>query len=244
MGRRALVTDILLPIAAVGGLAVLVILASGTWPPLVAVESGSMAPNAVEGDMIVLSAPTRFVGPGADDVGVVTAETARATAEGEPYRRLGGPGDVLVFRPPGWSGSPIFHRAAFAVEAGENWYDRADRRYHDAIDCQALRHCPAPHAGYITIGDNNTRYDQADGIAPPVRSEWVAGKAQLRVPLIGWLRLGFEAGVDALTSVLASKAGPTTSPTKSIAAASEPNAAASGPTVALAGSPATVTPRG
>ena len=211
MGRRTLAVDVLLPVVIVGLLAVVVVVASGAWPPLVAVESGSMAPNAVEGDMIVLSAPSRFVGPGADASGVVTAETAATAAAGnERYARLGGPGDVLVFQPPDRTGSPIFHRAAFAVEAGENWYDRADRRYHDAVDCRALRHCPAPHAGYITIGDNNGRYDQADGIAPPVRSEWVAGKAQLRVPLVGWLRLGFEAGVDALTTVLASTAGATT----------------------------------
>lgn len=226
MGRRTLAVDVLLPVVIVGLLGVLVVLATGAWPPLVAVESGSMAPNAVEGDMIVLSAPSRFVGPGADAGGVVTAETAATTAAGgERYGRLGGPGDVLVFQPPGRTGSPIFHRAAFAVEAGENWYDRADSRYHDAVDCRALRHCPAPHAGYITIGDNNTRYDQADGIAPPVRSEWVAGKAQLRVPLVGWLRLGFEAGVDALTSVLAPTAGPTTPATGALAATGSPAAA-------------------
>ena len=75
------------------------------------------------------------------------------------------------------------------VEEGENWYDRADDRFHGAENCEQLRNCPAPHDGYITHGDNNPRYDQASGLAEPVRAEWVTGVARLRVPYLGYVRL-------------------------------------------------------
>lgn len=203
MGRRELAYDVLLPICVVFAVGAAVVLISGAWPPLVAVESGSMEPNTVRGDLVVLTAPDRFAPAGADGAGIVTAAaagvSANATDENSSdapaagYGRLGGPGDAVVFDPPGRTGSPIFHRVAFAVEADENWYDRADDRLHDADSCDDLAHCPAPHAGYITIGDNNARYDQADDIAPPVKPEWIQGKAQFRVPLVGWLRLGVDA---------------------------------------------------
>ncbi len=207
MGRRELALDVLLPICAVIALAAMLLLVTGTWPPLVAVESGSMEPNVVRGDLIILTAPERVAGTGTDEWGIVTAAAASeaggvdaAPAE-SAYSRLGGPGDVIVFQPPGRTGSPILHRVAFAVEADENWYDRADDRFHSADDCAELANCPAPHAGYITIGDDNARYDQADDIAPPVKPEWIQGKAQLRVPLVGWLRLGVDAAVDAVFAV-------------------------------------------
>jgi len=79
------------------------------------------------------------------------------------------------------------------VESGENWYGRADS---DAIatasDCTELAHCPAPHAGFITKGDNaatNSNYDQATARSSVVRPRWVVGTAELRIPGLGWIRL-------------------------------------------------------
>jgi signal peptidase len=77
----------------------------------------------------------------------------------------------------------------FHVEEGENWYDRADERYHNADDCGELRNCPAPHGGFVTLGDNNRQYDQANGLAEPVAAEWVIGVARVRVPYLGYVRL-------------------------------------------------------
>ncbi|ELZ32929.1 signal peptidase i [Halogeometricum pallidum JCM 14848] len=160
---------------------------TGIWPPMVAVESASMEPHIDTGDMVVVSDVNRYVAAAADENGIVT----RAGADG--YTRFAEGGDVVVYMPPARRGldSPIIHRVRFHVEEGENWYDRANPEFvgPGVDDCTELTNCPAPNAGYITKGDNNDEYDQANGIAPPVRSEWVRAKAQVRVPLLGWIRL-------------------------------------------------------
>ncbi|MGM0590494.1 MAG: S26 family signal peptidase [Halobacteriota archaeon] len=163
--------------------------ATGVWPPMVAVESGSMEPHLERGDLVVLTDTGRLAPPVADGGGVVTA------ASTDEYRRLGATGDVLVFTPPERTGSPIIHRARFRVDAGENWYDRADAAFlpRDVDGCPELRYCPAPHAGYVTKGDDNSVYDQAVGRAPPVKRSWIRGKAQVAVPWLGEIRL-FVAG--------------------------------------------------
>ena len=159
---------------------------SGVWPPMVAVESGSMEPNMDVGDLVFVTEPGRFAPDAADnDVGVVTHEAGQ---EAE-YRTFDDYGSVIIFQPPGRQASPIIHRAMFHVEAGEDWYDRADEQYHRANDCAELRHCPAPRSGFITLGDNNREYDQANGLAEPVAEEWVTGVARLRIPYLGYIRL-------------------------------------------------------
>lgn len=163
---------------------------SGVWPPLVAVESGSMIPNMHQGDLVFVMEEHRFAGDGAvDETGVVTAASAASTE----YRTFGGYGDVIVYAPDGNANrTPIIHRAMLWVEKGERWYDEADP---DDVpghvsSCAELRNCPAPHAGFITKGDNNGEYDQANGLSAPVRPEWVVGTAEIRLPGLGWIRLG------------------------------------------------------
>ncbi|QKY16618.1 S26 family signal peptidase [Halorubrum sp. CBA1229] len=172
---------------------------SGVWPPMVAVESGSMEPNMEVGDLVFVTEPGRLAPDAANnDVGVVTYEDGRAA----DYRTFGSYGSVVIYRPPGRTASPIIHRAMFHVEEGENWYDRADDEYHGAAGCADLRHCPAPHDGFITLGDNNGAYDQANGLAPPVKAEWVTGVARVRVPYLGYVRL-IASGQAELSDVLA-----------------------------------------
>ena len=159
---------------------------SGVWPPMVAVESGSMEPNMEVGDLVFVTEPGRLAPDAAqNEVGVVT----HAIGERVDYRTFGSYGSVVIYRPPGRTASPIIHRAMFRVEAGENWYDRADDQYHSAADCGELTHCPAPHDGFITLGDNNGQYDQANGLAAPVKADWVTGVARVRVPYLGYVRL-------------------------------------------------------
>ncbi|WP_430503437.1 S26 family signal peptidase [Haloparvum sp. PAK95] len=159
---------------------------SGVWPPMVAVESGSMEPNMEKGDLIFVTEPGRFAPDAAtNQAGVVTYQQGQEA----DYSTFGNPGSVVVYQQPGRVGSPIIHRARFHVEAGENWYDRANKDHIRADDCQELTNCPAPHAGFITKGDANGQYDQANGIAPPVKAEWVTGVARVRIPYLGWVRL-------------------------------------------------------
>ena len=166
---------------------VLLFTVSGVWPPMVAVESGSMEPHMHRGDLVFITEPNRFAPDAAhESTSVVTAE---AGAEVD-YRTFGEPGSVIVYDDPGRGGSPIIHRAEFYVEEGENWYDRADPKYVNADDCADLQNCPAPHAGFITKGDANGGYDQASGIAEPVKPSWITGVARFRIPYLGWVRLG------------------------------------------------------
>lgn len=161
---------------------------SGVWPPMVAVESQSMQPNINQYDLVFVTDPGRFTPDGADELGVVTAESVDETE----YASFNSAGSVVVFDEPGAGGPPIIHRAHFFVEADENWYDRANPNYLSADSCDELQYCPAPHAGYITKGDNdasNSAYDQANGIAPVVRPQWVTGVARLRIPYMGYIRL-------------------------------------------------------
>jgi len=159
---------------------------SGVWPPMVAVESGSMEPEMQRGDLVFVTEPERFTPDYAQgDTGIVTV--AAGTDEG--YRSFGGNGSVIIYDPPDRTASPIIHRAHLHVEAGENWYDRANPAYMNADDCESLSNCPAPHDGFITKGDANSRYDQASNIAGPVRPGWVQGTARLRIPYLGYIRL-------------------------------------------------------
>ncbi|KTG09209.1 S26 family signal peptidase [Haloprofundus marisrubri] len=192
---RSLLSDILQPIAVVTAVFLLLVVVSGVWPPMVAIESGSMDPNMQKGDMVVITATDRFSGGTADAVGVVTTDD-----DGE-YQRFVGDGDVIIYNAPNRE-TPIIHRARFRVEAGENWFDRANESFLPAgVDsCEELRNCPAPYDGYVTMGDANGVYDQAKGIAPVVKEEWVRAKAGLRIPCLGWLRLVAE-GSESVSDV-------------------------------------------
>ncbi|WP_101294399.1 S24/S26 family peptidase [Halegenticoccus soli] len=156
----------------------------GVWPPMVAVESGSMSPNIQTGDLVVVTDTDGWTVAAADGPDIDTVRSP----DGDP--KFGAPGDVIIYDVPS-RGTSVIHRAHFRVERGENWYDRANESYlpPDADGCDDLRNCPAPHGGYITKGDANPYYDQVSGIAPPVRPQWIKSKAGLRVPELGWIRL-------------------------------------------------------
>jgi signal peptidase len=184
--------DVVSSVLAVAIVGVLLFAVSGVWPPMVAVESPSMTPHMQTGDLVFVMEEHRFSGEEAHE-GVVTARTGSDVE----YRKFGQPGDVIVYNPDGNAGrTPIIHRAMFWVEEGENWYEKADRqsvgRYSE---CDGLPNCPAPHDGFITKGDANGVYDQAQGstgLSRPVKPAWVVGTAEVRVPLLGCIRLRTE----------------------------------------------------
>jgi signal peptidase len=144
-------------------------IALGLWSPMVAVESGSMIPHIQIGDIIFVESIDR------------TNITTYEVGEQNGYTSFGEPGDVILYRPYGKEGAtPIIHRAMYYVEKGEPmWADGP----------------PAPHAGYITKGDNpktNPLYDQQGSISAyqPVKKEWIIGVARFyRVPLVGYVSL-------------------------------------------------------
>jgi signal peptidase len=202
-GPMLYVRDLLTSVAIVLFLGAVLFAISGVWPPMVAIESGSMEPNMERGDLVFVVDDERFTPEAAPtfegrSTGVVPADLARAGGE----RNFGEPGDVIVFRPNGNTGrTPVIHRAMLWVEGGENWYDRADPGAVGGADsCAELDHCPAPHAGFITKGDNartNARYDQVTRLSSPVRPEWIVGTAELRIPYLGYVRLILSTAVPA-----------------------------------------------
>lgn len=197
--------DILSSVAIVAVIGLLLFAVSGIWPPLVAVESGSMEPNMQKGDLIFVVDNERFVGDGSiDDTGVVTLERAQESG----HEKFGQPGDVIIFQPDGSQyQTPVIHRAHFWVEEDENWIEtKADEDVVGGVTCEQVRHCPADHAGFVTKGDANQGYDQYQGGARTdiVRPEWITGKASLRVPWLGHVRLAFDS--------LLSSTGPTHAP--------------------------------
>lgn len=191
---RDLLTSVLI-VLLIGGTLFAV---SGVWPPMVAVESGSMEPNMERGDLILVVDNERFVPDGAvtnggDPTGVVPADVA----ERQDRTKFGAHGDVIVFQPNGNAGrTPVIHRTMLWVEEGENWYERGDPDALGGADnCGELDYCPAPHAGFITQGDNefsNANYDQVTRLSSPIRPEWVVGTAEIRVPYLGHVRLIFS----------------------------------------------------
>ena len=178
------VREVLTSVAIVAVVGLVLFTASGIWPPLVAVESGSMEPHMFKGDLVFVVEDGRYA-PEEARSGVVTFEDGTETG----YWSFGDHGNVVVYRPDGREVTPIIHRAHFYVEEGENWVARANPEYTGGATCRQVRTCPAPHDGFITKGDNNAVYDQVARRSTVVRPEWVRGVAKVRVPWLGCIRL-------------------------------------------------------
>ncbi|WP_435065253.1 S26 family signal peptidase [Halobaculum sp. EA56] len=228
-GGLMFLREVLSSALAVALVGLLLFAVSGVWPPMVAVESGSMEPHMERGDLVFITEPDRFSPEFAHgETGVVTYEVGAERG----YSTFGAPGSVIVYRPPGEGGPPIIHRARFHVEEGENWIDRANPDYLPADSCDSVPACPAPYDGFITKGDANAQYDQVSGIAPVVRAEWVHGVARVRVPYLGYVRLVFSEAV-----VARSPGGVASAPSEPMTGSSEPTTGPSAPTTETATPP-------
>lgn len=233
-----MVRDVLSSVALVGVVALLLFGISGIWPPLVAVESGSMEPQTHRGDLIFVVDENRYVGDGAvAGTGVVTVEGGEESG----YEEFGNPGDVIVFRPDGSERrTPVIHRAHFWVEEGDEWVEtKADPSVTGGATCEEVSTCPAPYDGFITKGDNNRGYDQHIGGADTnvVKPEWITGKAKFRVPWLGHVRLTVDrllGGMLVPTSPASQPLQQPAEPAMTVAAAG-PDAAESGFGSELAG---------
>lgn len=242
-GPLLFLREVLTSVAAVALVGLLLFALSGVWPPMVAVESASMDPHMQKGDLVFVTESGRFMPSYAQDgTGIVTAEEGTA----HDYRTFDGYGSVVIYRDPGRTGPPIIHRAMFWVEDGENWYDRANPNYVQGDSCSEVPNCPAPHAGFVTKGDNNAQYDQVSRIATVVKPDWIIGVARLRVPYLGWIRLGVSgavlegphAGTAAATPMAGTSAPTTSAPTgpqnATLTATSTPTAPTTSPAASTA----------
>jgi signal peptidase len=187
------VREMLSSAAIVLAIGLLLFAISGVWPPMVAIESGSMEPQMQKGDLVFIMDKGRLVPDAAQaGTGVVTYQAGQEAG----YESFNDHGDVIIYEPDGRDyQTPIIHRAMFWVEEGDNWYDEAEKQHISADSCEELTNCPAPNSGFITKGDNNQFYDQSDAMGPisdPVKPSWVRGTAEVRVPWLGWVRLQFS----------------------------------------------------
>ena len=192
-GTVVAIRDVLSSVAIVAVIGLILFGISGIWPPLVAVESGSMEPNMQRGDLIFVADNERFVSDGAiDGTGVVTAEGPEKSG----HTTFGQSGDVIIFRPNGNDhATPVIHRAHLWVEEGDDWVAKADPDVVGDLECDDVEStCPARHDGFITKGDANPNYDQHRGGAQTdvVKPEWVTAKGVFRIPWLGHVRLAFD----------------------------------------------------
>ncbi|RQG93219.1 S26 family signal peptidase [Natrarchaeobius halalkaliphilus] len=206
-GTVVLVRDVLSSVALVAVIGLLLFGISGIWPPLVAVESGSMEPNMQRGDLIFVVADDRFVGDGATEgTGVVTLENGQNAG----HEKFGQSGDVIIFKPDGSDyHTPIIHRAHFWVEDGENWVEtKADEDIIGGSTCEEVPTCPAERDGFVTKGDDNSGYDQYGGARTDVvQPDWITGKAMVRVPWLGHVRLVFDSLLGGLVAPIPTAPG-------------------------------------
>ncbi|MFC7070164.1 S26 family signal peptidase [Halobaculum lipolyticum] len=231
-GALLFVREVLSSALAVAFVGLLLFAVAGVWPPMVAVESGSMEPHMERGDLVFITEPDRFAPAFAHEgTGIVTYETGVE----EGYSTFGTAGSVVVYRPPGEGGPPIIHRARLHVEQGENWVERANPDYLPSQSCDSLPSCPAPYDGFITKGDANAQYDQVSGIAPVVKGEWVRGVARVRVPYLGYVRLVFSEAILAQSGTHGVAAASADTANATLASA---GSGGTGGSVATAGAPA------
>ncbi len=180
------VREVVSVLVTVGIIVAILYLVCGTWPAIVTIESESMVPHMNVGDLVLVMAGDRLA-------------PLQSMAEGEAsgYQKFGMPGDVIIYRPNGNTElHPIIHRALFWVEAGPTniTYNELNKATGQIEKKQYI----APHAGYITKGDNNPVIDQTGfgnnyrgtgSSIQPVKKEWLVGKAIYAVPYVGYLPL-------------------------------------------------------
>ncbi len=169
-----LIKDILSTLIVVGVIAFGGYILSGTWPFMVAIESGSMEPHMHIGDVVFLVSPEKKE--------IITF----AKGEKIGYKMFGEFGDVIVYKPNGNGGTtPIIHRAIAYVNKGDYIPILVKK---DGKLILVPSKFKAPNSGYITQGDANPIPDQLAGIKP-VEKKWIIGVAVFRIPYIGYPRI-------------------------------------------------------
>ena len=170
-------------------------LATGSYPPMVVVESGSMSHDtdgsvgAIDpGDLVLVMNPNR--------VEIITyLEATKKGGEHEGYETHGMAGDVIVYRKNGGNDTPVIHRALLkAVANPEGGWDVPGTDivgvseitieldydcFHGNTKLTIERWVPA-HEGYLTTGDNKwsngCQIDQLRARYPDLSEQQIRGQ--------------------------------------------------------------------
>ena len=146
-------------------------ISTGSFPPMVVVESGSMmhdedgSVGAIDpGDLILVMNKNR--------VDVVTfVEATEAGNENFGHESHGSPGDVIIFSKNGGLDTPVIHRALLEVVQNGSGWDVPGTTLRNVqavtwtldIDCSSfhgsynlrIQDWEPNHSGFLTSGDNN-----------------------------------------------------------------------------------------
>lgn len=141
----------------------------GAFMPLAIVVSESMSPHIERGDVVFYTT--------IDKVEQISTYNKKNSVSFEDY------GDVVLYKPLGEEGAtPYVHRVMYYVNKGDDMWPGGKK---------------APHAGYITKGDNmgtNRQFDQQGSVSKdtPIKRDWIVGVAKFRIPYIGYIRLALS----------------------------------------------------
>ncbi len=190
-------------------------ISTGSYPPMVVVESGSMMHDRESGSLGVIDPGDLVLVMDPDRVNIITfAEATEVGGENEGYESHGMPGDVIIFRKNGGTDTPVIHRALLKVipNEGGGWdvpgteilgaesitIELDYPCFHGSNNLRIEEWVPE-HGGYITTGDNKwsngCQYDQISlkdengNMVQPIKEEWVIGVASMEIPWIGAVKL-------------------------------------------------------
>lgn len=173
------------------GLVILILgglwVATGQFPPMVVVESGSMMHNTEDGslgaidpgDLVIVMNPTRK--------NIITyVEATHKENQNFGYKSHGMYGDVIIYNKNGGADTPVIHRAILKVVLNHtiedqktwdvpgtslvnvssiNWELNYPCNYHGGTYNLEIKDWTPNHSGYITTGDNpNTNGCKIDQI--------------------------------------------------------------------------------
>ena len=170
--------------------------ATGSFPPMVVVESGSMmhedegSVGAIDpGDLILVMNPDR--------VEIVTyVEATEEANENFGYQTHGMAGDVIIYRKNGGSDTPVIHRALLKAVANSSggwdvpgtplvnvdsitWTLDYECYYHGGTYNLKIDSWEPSHEGYLTTGDNpdsnGCNIDQLRATNPDASETYIRG---------------------------------------------------------------------
>ena len=148
------------------------VLMTGSWPPMVVIESNSMqhdengeVGSIDAGDLVLVMTPER------KDI-ITFVEATESGGDFEGYESHGMPGDVIIYQKNGGSDTPVIHRALLEVVENTSggwdvpgttlrnvssisWTFDILCPYHGRAYDLRIEDWDPVHAGYLTKGDNN-----------------------------------------------------------------------------------------